>query len=156
MSFREKIIKLRDERNLSQQELSDLLEVSRQTVSRWESGRSIPSSTQLTKICKTFNVNADFLLDTDVPANAGKPKIKLNKVQITLLCVAAAVLLLSVIGLIVTVIYAVKDAAYDASATVWIVAIPKNTPMIILSLFLGVFIILLSVYIIYTIRRSKK
>lgn len=156
MSFREKIIKLRDERNLSQQELSDLLEVSRQTVSRWESGRSIPSSTQLTKICKAFNVNADFLLDTDVPVNAGKPKIKLNKVQITLLCVAAAVLLLSVIGLIVTIIYAVKDAAYDASATVWIVAIPKNTPMIILSLFLGVFIILLSVYIIYTIRRSKK
>lgn len=156
MSFREKIITLRDEHNLSQQELSEMLDVSRQTVSRWESGKSIPSASQVSKICKAFNVNADFLLDTDVPAQTQNKKPRLTKTQITLISVAGALLLLAVIGLIITIVYAVKDAAYDASTTVWIVAIPRNTPMIVLSLFLGVFIVLLAVYLILTLRRTRK
>lgn len=61
MDFRERLIKLRDERRLSQQELADLLDVTRQTVSRWESGKSYPSIQQLANICREFKIDANEL-----------------------------------------------------------------------------------------------
>lgn len=50
--FQGKAYKIKDERRLSQQELADLLDVTRQTVSRWESGKSYPSIQQLANICR--------------------------------------------------------------------------------------------------------
>ena len=38
-----------------------MLDVSRQTVSRWESGKSVPSSVQLSNLCKAFNIDANNL-----------------------------------------------------------------------------------------------
>ena len=45
---------------------------------------------------------------------------------------------------------------YDASATVWIIAIPQNTPMLVLCVFLAVFIVMLAAVFIYLLLRGKK
>lgn len=47
-----------------------MLDVSRQTVSRWESGKSVPSSVQLSNLCKAFNIDANNLFDPDAELTA--------------------------------------------------------------------------------------
>ena len=59
MSFRENLLRLRAEHNISQQELAEKLDVSRQSISRWESGKSVPSANQIANICKVFGLSAD-------------------------------------------------------------------------------------------------
>lgn len=61
------LYKIRTERKMSQLALSVKLGVAQGTVSAYESGKAFPSVPTLIKLCKIFNVSADFLLDmTDV------------------------------------------------------------------------------------------
>ena len=62
MIFAEKLLYLRKNNNMSQEELSEKLNVSRQAVSRWESGTALPDATNLLCISKLFNVSIDYLL----------------------------------------------------------------------------------------------
>jgi transcriptional regulator with XRE-family HTH domain len=62
MSFAEKIYALRTENGLSQEVLADRLAVSRQAVSKWESGSSIPETDKLIILSDMFGVSLDFLL----------------------------------------------------------------------------------------------
>ena len=59
MDFRERIIRYRDEKGLSQQELADLLQVTRQTVSRWESGKSRPQPGQAAHIFELLQIREE-------------------------------------------------------------------------------------------------
>lgn len=200
MDFREMIIRYRGERGLSQQELADLLQVTRQTVSRWESGKSRPQPGQIASICAALHIDVRTLDDLppdtqpdggrdlargeDAAAQDGRdlaqnalPQDALpqdaapqgalppgaepwfmasKKGRLAALIVLGAFLLAAVVGLILTVIYAVKDSMYDASATVWIIAIPQNTPMLVLCVFLAVFIVMLAAVFIYLLLRGKK
>ncbi len=163
MSFRDKLIQLRNEQKLSQQELADMLDVARQTVSRWESGKSVPSSNQIANICKVFHIQPNELVETesgayDTPKQAQPHTANQTKrtLSIPLLVVMSVLLLIAIGGLIATIVYAVKDAAYDTSVTAWIVSIPRNTPIVILAVFLGIFIILVSVLIVFLVRSRKK
>lgn len=61
MNIGERIYKLRTERNLSQEELSNLLEVSRQSVSKWETNTSVPDLDKLIKLCDVFEITLDEL-----------------------------------------------------------------------------------------------
>ncbi len=63
MNFSEKLIKLRKEKGLSQEELGYKLNVTRQTVSKWELGQSIPETAKMIEISKLFEVNIDNLID---------------------------------------------------------------------------------------------
>lgn len=62
MDISEKIKILRNDRNLSQEELAEKLEVSRQTVSKWESGKAQPDSEKVLALARLFEVSTDFLL----------------------------------------------------------------------------------------------
>ena len=62
MILAEKIIQLRKKNGISQQELADKLDVSRQAVSKWESGASDPSTTNLMALAKLFGVTAEEIL----------------------------------------------------------------------------------------------
>ena len=62
----EKIVSLRKKKGLSQQDLAEALNVSRQAVSRWETGVTIPSSENLKCIGKLFDVSIDFLCSDSV------------------------------------------------------------------------------------------
>ena len=70
MEFEEKLLKLRKTAGLTQEELAEKLNVSRQAVARWEAGETTPDMTSLSAICETFRVSADYLLgEIKVPAS---------------------------------------------------------------------------------------
>lgn len=63
--FGDNIKKLRTAHNLSQVQLADELNVSKQTVSNWENNNILPSIEMLLKISRFFSVSTDFLLELD-------------------------------------------------------------------------------------------
>lgn len=66
MSLSEKIYSLRKKSGLSQEQLAEQLGVSRQAVSKWESGQSIPESDKLIAISRYFAVSLDYLINEDI------------------------------------------------------------------------------------------
>ena len=211
MQLREQLIQLRDKYGLSQQEFADRVGVSRQSVSRWESGKSVPSAKQAAALCAAFRLNAKAFLNGRIEeegaeadaaadltagsaegaagaavssaagaavssaagaavgsapaadtgentAKAGETLQGLSRRKTRrLLLIALGVLLAAgVAGLAATIAYAVKDAMYDAGATVWIVVLPQNTPMVVLAVILCLFIAVLAALFIYLLRRKDK
>lgn len=63
MKFEEKLVKLRKENFLSQEELGGKLNVTRQTISKWELGETKPDSEKILEIARLFNVSTDTLLN---------------------------------------------------------------------------------------------
>jgi transcriptional regulator with XRE-family HTH domain len=67
MEFNEKLRKLRKEKGLSQEELADIIGVSRQALSKWESGSSYPEMEKLIALSGLFGVTIDSLVkDSDL------------------------------------------------------------------------------------------
>lgn len=67
MKFNEKLLKLRKEKGLSQEELGMEMQVSRQTISKWEAGQSYPDFTRLVMLSDFFDMTLDELVkDIDV------------------------------------------------------------------------------------------
>ena len=62
MSLGETIYRLRTERNLSQGDLAELLEVSRQSVSKWENDSAVPDLAKIVKLSEVFGVSLDELV----------------------------------------------------------------------------------------------
>lgn len=65
MILADKIVKLRKQLAWSQEELAMKMEVSRQSVSKWESGNSIPDLKKIITLAEIFEVSTDFLLKDD-------------------------------------------------------------------------------------------
>lgn len=79
--FGDKLKELRISKNLSQEELSEILEVGKSSISNWETGKATPTFDMLTKIAQYFGVTIDYLLnfgqeDTD---NMKKLKVALKE-----------------------------------------------------------------------------
>ncbi len=66
MNFKDNLKKIRKDNNLSQEELAEKLNVTRQSVSKWESGVAYPEMDKVIQICKMFNLNIDDLLNKDI------------------------------------------------------------------------------------------
>ncbi|MBQ7707072.1 MAG: response regulator [Lachnospiraceae bacterium] len=67
--FSEKLKKLRTERQLSQQQLAEMLFVDRSTIARWESGQRMPEALILPRLAKSLDVDLSVILDS-----LGEPK----------------------------------------------------------------------------------
>lgn len=65
MSISEKISFLRKEKKLSQEALAETLGVSRQSVSKWESGAALPDTDKVIAMSELFGVSTDYLLKND-------------------------------------------------------------------------------------------
>ena len=65
MEFNEKLQSLRKQKGLTQEELAEILYVSRTAVSKWESGRGMPNVESLKAIARYFSVTLDELLTGD-------------------------------------------------------------------------------------------
>lgn len=65
MNLGENIKKLRKDKNLSQEQLTEMLNVSRQAVSKWESGKTYPDIENLILLRNIFNVTLDDLIIND-------------------------------------------------------------------------------------------
>ena len=66
MSFGSTIKELRRSKELTQEELADILSISPQAVSRWETDAAMPDISLLPALCNFFGVTSDFLLGIDV------------------------------------------------------------------------------------------
>ena len=73
MTIGYKISKLRKEYNYTQEQLADILGVSRQSISKWESDIAYPETDKLVKIGKMFDCSMDYLLNDDVVEKQGTP-----------------------------------------------------------------------------------
>lgn len=62
MNFSEKLYSLRKKSGLSQEQLAESLGVSRQAISKWESGHSVPETDKLLIISEYFEVSLDYLM----------------------------------------------------------------------------------------------
>ena len=73
MSFAKKMIELRKQQNLSQQDLADRLGVSRQAISRWETGAVQPLADSVKSLAQVFQVSTDYLLNDDLDTPTPPP-----------------------------------------------------------------------------------
>lgn len=81
MIFGEKIMELRKRNGWSQEELAGKLNVSRQSVSKWESSMSVPELDKVLQLSEIFEVSTDYLLKDDkkedyVPGNPEKQSVR--------------------------------------------------------------------------------
>ena len=79
MEFNKKLQELRKQKGFTQEELGNLLYVSRTTVSKWESGRGYPNLDSLKEISKIFGVSIDQLLDGNELLTIAEHDKKQNK-----------------------------------------------------------------------------
>lgn len=73
MTFGDKLSKLRKENNYTQEQLADILGVSRQSISKWESNIAYPETDKLIRISELFNCTLDHLLKDGEKRNAASP-----------------------------------------------------------------------------------
>lgn len=78
MEFNEKLQYFRKKSNLTQEELAEKLFVSRTAISKWESGRGMPSISSLKAISEVFNVSIDELLSSEEIIEAAEKEKKEN------------------------------------------------------------------------------
>lgn len=71
MTLGEKISKQRKELNYTQEQLADILGVSRQSVSKWESDIAYPETDKLIELGKLFDCSMDYLLKEEVTEKSG-------------------------------------------------------------------------------------
>ena len=113
LGFSERLQLLRKEKGLSQEQLAELLNVSRQSVSKWESGQTYPETDKLIILSDLFEITLDYLLrdkNTECVANidveSGKEeelrykKKKINNKSIYSLVLGIISFFLPFIGLI--------------------------------------------------------
>ena len=74
MNFASNLQKLRKKENMSQEALAEKLDVTRQSVSKWESGATYPEMDKLIAICKIFNIDMDTLVNGDASNSELKDK----------------------------------------------------------------------------------
>lgn len=96
-----RIYTLRKEKGLSQEQLANMLNVSRQSISKWELNESKPELVNIVELSKIFNVSTDYLLtNTDEPiirdqTSSTYNSVKLNRYKLTVI-ISIVILLLAI------------------------------------------------------------
>ena len=114
MNFASNLQKLRKEKNMSQEALAEKLDVTRQSVSKWESGVTYPEMDKLISICKIFNVDMDTLVNGDVSLKDEKHEKdvtintkdmlgKFNMLMKKIVCLFESMSFKEIIGFLVTI-----------------------------------------------------
>lgn len=120
MRLDEKLVRLRKEKGLTQLDLAEAVKVSRQAVSKWESGGGIPSTENLRGLSELYGVSIDYLLNEEaqepeegtapmektgnspvpVPVREGKRKVFIKWVvfALVLLGLIVAIYIFAIVG----------------------------------------------------------
>ncbi|MCI9213959.1 MAG: helix-turn-helix domain-containing protein [Oscillospiraceae bacterium] len=125
MEFRKKLVQLRKEKKLSQMQVADALNVSRQAVSKWEVGDVEPSTANLIALAALYDVSLDYLVgnadiqnqlercETSPPATEAEKKIS-SWCRRWILVAAASCFVVALL------VWGVLNRSM-ASATLWII-----------------------------------
>lgn len=97
MNLGDKILQLRKKNGLSQEQLGEKVDVTRQTISNWELGETASNPEQLKKMSKAFNVSIDEILDND------SKEFLMNKISNTEKLAGIIIKILKVIGIVIVV-----------------------------------------------------
>lgn len=129
MSLTEKIHQLRKQHNMSQEQLAGKLGISRQAVSKWESGQSMPDTDKIIQLSKIFNVTADYLLKDEDSSKAtfvsdnkvkfqGKRSSMLDKLRRNRKMVITATFIFTIVALLISAYFtiALSPVSWDAGA----------------------------------------
>lgn len=115
MKLAEKLVHLRKEKDLSQYDVASALNVSRQAISRWESGSSAPSTDNLKCLSALYDVSVDYLLNEDMEqpdhgeTPAGEDQSK-GKRWLSKKTVVSLLILLAAAMAVVVTIYLVRES----------------------------------------------
>ena len=114
MPLSEKILSLRTGLGLSQEELAGKLEVSRQSVSKWETGQSVPDLDKLIKLADLFGVSVDQLVregERPQPPEPPQPQVVYVKEKRSLTGTQTAGVCLEIVGLALDLLGLVGEQA---------------------------------------------
>jgi transcriptional regulator with XRE-family HTH domain len=123
MNLGENIYNLRTEKNLSQGSLADALDVSRQSVSKWENNSAVPELDKLVKMAEIFGVTIDQLVTGKAPGSAtpAQPEPKVVYIEKPVKQGLTATQILGIIfafcALLFLVLFACFGDAHDLAAT---------------------------------------
>lgn len=92
MKLGNKIYELRKEKNISQEELGNILNVSRQTISKWETGESIPEINKLVKLCDYYHLNLNDFVREDKNTYIEEKKIKNKKNMLPIILIIIGII----------------------------------------------------------------
>lgn len=86
MTLGQKLKEIRKRFGLSQESLAEIMNVSRQAITKWESDDGLPDVSNLQELSKVFNLTVDYLLDNDnsLPALSMKKELDKNKYEMNL------------------------------------------------------------------------
>ena len=111
MNFEDKLITLRKRKGLSQEDLASELNVSRQSVFKWESGQNTPDISKLKKIAQLFEVSLDFLLDDNQTFKEKEIEIKKEATiePFQLESIKKSTMINFVLGLILSIVFFIME-----------------------------------------------
>lgn len=108
--IKDKIKELRNFKNLTQQQLADKLHVTKQAISKWEKGKSVPDIASVELLSSFFDVSVDYLINDSIEVAKSEtttviPSTRLNKLTIVLISVlvlmfTAVIVLSAVLGVV--------------------------------------------------------
>jgi len=78
MSFSENLKQIRKEHHLSQEELAELLDVSRQAVSKWEQGQGYPEVEKLLLLSQKLKISLDALMSNEITCDRGSKDVNVT------------------------------------------------------------------------------
>ncbi|MDE7289174.1 MAG: helix-turn-helix domain-containing protein [Oscillospiraceae bacterium] len=82
MTIGEQIQKLRIEKGLTQERFAEFMEVSRQSISKWELGQAVPDVDKIIRMSELFDVSTDTILLRNAPAEENKNSLHLGSVYL--------------------------------------------------------------------------
>lgn len=102
MDMADRLQGLRKKANYSQEQISDMLGISRQAVSKWESGQGKPEIDNIIKLMEIYNVSADYILlgqenNTQVEPNQKKELSHTAKKTIGIISIIASTAIITVL-----------------------------------------------------------
>ena len=117
MDIGRKIQELRKVSGMTQEQLAEKLNISRQTVSKWETSSTLPDLESILKLCRIFHISLDDLLEEEKKLQSKEERITLEDLarinrhsrKITLLFISG-VLFLMIAFTIISIILAVRSA----------------------------------------------
>lgn len=144
----EKIYNLRKEKNVSQEKLAEILNVSRQTVSRWETDSARPTEQNIKSLCAVFGVDRSFFT-TDGPSAVKKPAntkdgltvFALAAISVFLVCCIAACIVAGYVSFLPPYVNGLNNAAAHRFRYIGIVCVTIGAlALATLGCILGIFI----------------
>ena len=85
MNISQKILLQRKKKGISQEDLANALNVSRQAVSKWESSQSVPDMDKIVALSSYFNITTDYLLKDEIETIDGADNYSSKNVDMQML-----------------------------------------------------------------------